>query len=391
MAELARELHLSLSSSDSEGVPEMASGATAVSSKWLPKANARFLRPVGVLAVGAALGTGSCMLTRQGRLRMPVDPLVPQSKSIKFTELPAELPKFPVAFPVPPNNECGAAICAEGDLCCPGGPGYGYSCGTSQAECCQGFLFDDAGQRSQVSVAIVCGEQDVCCNNDQGDPYCCASGNSCSNNVCVAGGGQCFSGDASVTVPERGLVRLAHVRIGDSVLVETASADIAYQKIEGFLHAASTEATSHVTISHETGELRLSETHLVYLITPSGEKMEAAAATVHTGDYLSIVAFDAEATTTSRVLSVWRSSHASGMYAPITASGKVIVDGVVSSSFALPNLAFAMSHGPMHVALYLSRAIRMLLGASIFSDKGPHGMVQGAPAALPPSFTAAAK
>eukprot|EP00929_Paragymnodinium_shiwhaense_P038622 TRINITY_DN20392_c1_g1_i1.p1 TRINITY_DN20392_c1_g1~~TRINITY_DN20392_c1_g1_i1.p1 ORF type:complete len:391 (+),score=41.46 TRINITY_DN20392_c1_g1_i1:65-1237(+) len=317
----------------------------------------RFLKPVGLVFCGLAAGCGGSMLTKQGRLRLPVKPLVAQSETIKFTKLPAVLPKFPVPYPVPPNNECGAAICAEGDLCCPGGPGYGYSCGTSNAVCCQGALFDDAGARSQVSVAIVCGEQDVCCENRQGDPYCCASGNICSNDVCVAGAGQCFSGDSSVAVRGRGRVRLAEVRTGDEVLVDNTLGSPQYEAVTQFLHVMDTDANSYVTVGHERGELRLSDNHMVFVASDSSERSDKSAGSLVVGDQLLVASDDDDrsVSASSRVLSVRRSRGADGMYAPMTASGKIVVDGIVASNFALATPSMPVSHGAMYAAFFVSR------------------------------------
>eukprot|EP00929_Paragymnodinium_shiwhaense_P038621 TRINITY_DN20392_c0_g1_i3.p1 TRINITY_DN20392_c0_g1~~TRINITY_DN20392_c0_g1_i3.p1 ORF type:complete len:296 (+),score=12.21 TRINITY_DN20392_c0_g1_i3:133-1020(+) len=233
--------------------------------------------------------------------------------------------------------------------------------------CCQGFLKDDQGAPSQVSVAIVCGEKDVCCTNDQSDPYCCASGNSCSNNVCVAGSGQCFSGDASVSVRGRGQVRLAELRLDDFVLVDRSLAEPAYEPVTRFLHASPDDATAFLTIGHQHGELRISDSHFVFTATPSGTRFEKSADAVKVGDELVVSGLDSKGgalLTSSRVFSVRRSSNSKGMYAPLTSSGKIIVDGVVASTFAQPARGLQVSHGAMHAAFYFSRV------SSFFQPRG---------------------
>eukprot|EP00929_Paragymnodinium_shiwhaense_P121050 TRINITY_DN93169_c0_g1_i1.p1 TRINITY_DN93169_c0_g1~~TRINITY_DN93169_c0_g1_i1.p1 ORF type:complete len:440 (+),score=50.94 TRINITY_DN93169_c0_g1_i1:163-1320(+) len=304
-------------------------------------------------AAGLALGYLCVVLSKDARLRLPRT-AVAAGKMDKITELPADLPRFPVAFSIPPGDKCGAASCSQGDLCCPGGPGYGYSCGTTNAVCCQGLLYCENGDPAQFSVAIVCGDGDVCCRNNQGNPYCCAQGNLCHAQVCIADDGECFPGSSQMQVLGRGSMPLAAVATTDKVLVQHASGSFAYEPVLGFVHELSAATTSFVTIAHEHGELRASEQHLIVAGGPSGFRTVAAGA-VQVGDLLVKSAPFQSVSHASRVLSVWRSRDGSGMYAPLTSSGKVVVDGVVASSYALPMGHRSMSQGSVHVAWFLVR------------------------------------
>eukprot|EP00929_Paragymnodinium_shiwhaense_P061430 TRINITY_DN3067_c1_g3_i1.p1 TRINITY_DN3067_c1_g3~~TRINITY_DN3067_c1_g3_i1.p1 ORF type:complete len:419 (-),score=88.23 TRINITY_DN3067_c1_g3_i1:252-1508(-) len=319
----------------------------------------RLAKSAGLIAVGIATGVGGFSVSEQGRYRAPVKPLARTSLQ-GLTKLPAELPKFPVAFPIPPNNECGAAICAEGDLCCPGGPGYGYSCGTSQAVCCQGFLENDDGSPSQVSVAIVCGEKDVCCRNDDSNPYCCASGNQCVNNVCVASGGQCFPGQSTIQTRDADSSPLALARIGDEVLVPDDLGNLKYEPIMHFLHQVESQTTEYVTVVHEYGELRASGSHIAFVTDAMGQRKDVAMSQLSPGDRVQVAGIDGSISNdlelvSSRVLALRRSRDASGMYAPLSASGQVIVDGVVASCYAQSSSGLPVSHSPMHAAMFLVR------------------------------------
>eukprot|EP00929_Paragymnodinium_shiwhaense_P061423 TRINITY_DN3067_c0_g1_i3.p2 TRINITY_DN3067_c0_g1~~TRINITY_DN3067_c0_g1_i3.p2 ORF type:complete len:380 (-),score=50.52 TRINITY_DN3067_c0_g1_i3:257-1396(-) len=322
----------------------------------------RLAKSASLVAVGVATGVGCFAVSEQGRFRAPVKPIA-RTPLDKLTELPAELPKFPVAFPIPPNNECGAAICAEGDLCCPGGPGYGYSCGTSQAVCCQGFLENDDGSPSQVSVAIVCGEKDVCCRNDDSNPYCCASGNQCKNNVCVASEGQCFPGDAAVQVRGGGRLSLSSLREGDEVLVSDTLGNLHYEPVVQFLHEDDTSNAAYVTIVHEHGEFRASDSHMAIVNDAYGVLRDLPAAQIKAGDELQVAGLDGMMM--SRVLAIRRSSNDSGMYAPLTPSGQVVVDDVVASCYARPSTGLAIPHGAMHAVMYFVRALRGPTAATI--------------------------
>merc|ERR1712151_1474488 len=75
------------------------------------------------------------------------------------------------------------------------------------------------------------------------------------------------------------------------------------------------------------------------------------------GDELIVVV---EGTTmTSSILSIERDSGEEGMFAPLMASGTVIVDGVVASNYAtVGNLQ--IPHGAMHAAFFPLRAYKQL-------------------------------
>eukprot|EP00929_Paragymnodinium_shiwhaense_P068551 TRINITY_DN3449_c0_g1_i5.p1 TRINITY_DN3449_c0_g1~~TRINITY_DN3449_c0_g1_i5.p1 ORF type:complete len:399 (-),score=40.69 TRINITY_DN3449_c0_g1_i5:231-1388(-) len=352
----------------------------------------RLAKSASLLAVGVATGIGCFSVSKQGRFRAPVTPLA-RTALQRLTKLPAELPKFPVAFPIPPNNECGAAICAEGDLCCPGGPGYGYSCGTSQAVCCQGFLFNDDGSPSQVSVAIVCGENDVCCKNGDGNPYCCASGNQCTNNVCVAGGGQCFPGDSTLQVLGKGAVPLASTNDGNRVLVKDSFGDLQYQPILSFLHQTHTELAQYVTVVHERGDVRMSDSHIASVVDTSGLQQYKHAAQLAPGDVVQISGpvDGASNLSLSTIISVRRSTGASGMFAPMTWSGHVIVDGVVASCYARPFLGFSVQHGAMHAAMFFMRNLKVYAADVLLPSRFPLEVEVGAVLAAVSIFLMSAK
>eukprot|EP00929_Paragymnodinium_shiwhaense_P061426 TRINITY_DN3067_c0_g4_i1.p1 TRINITY_DN3067_c0_g4~~TRINITY_DN3067_c0_g4_i1.p1 ORF type:complete len:389 (-),score=23.71 TRINITY_DN3067_c0_g4_i1:220-1386(-) len=331
----------------------------------------RLGKSVGFLAVGVATGMGVFSVTQQGRFRLPVQPLARGSLN-RLTKLPAELPKFPVAFPIPPNNECGAAICAEGDLCCPGGPGYGYSCGTTNAVCCQGFLENDDGSPSQVSVAIVCGENDVCCRNDDSNPYCCASGNQCVNNVCVAAAGQCFTGASTVLVRGRGPTPLASLSSEDEILVPDGFGSSRYEPLLQFLHRdeTTTSSSSYLSVLHEHGQLWASDSHIVFTTDASGLKKDVPVSQLASGDDLHLAGSEVGDVRArgSRVLAVRRSHDASGMYAPLTASGQVIVDGVVASCYARPFSRLQVTHGAIHAAMFVVRGFTSPVATGFLRD-----------------------
>merc|ERR1719272_1250059 len=57
------------------------------------------------------------------------------------------------------------------------------------------------------------------------------------------------------------------------------------------------------------------------------------------------------ATMTSTVLQINQKSMAMGMYAPLTHTGTIVVDGVVASNYALPDLSAKLPHSLAHFVL----------------------------------------
>jgi len=203
--------------------------------------------------------------------------------------------------------------------------------------------------------AVVCAAGGVGCINDGGASYCCAQGNICSNNVCLAGPGQCFPGEASAIVKSVGSVPMHTLHIGDEVLVKSG----AYEPVISFLHVTDRSEASHfLTVRHAHGELRVSPYHVVFVET--GDKL---AADLSTGDKVHVT--EESGVVLSEVLSVVQSSGGSGMFAPLTPSGKLVVDNVAASNYA----SYAHTwfpHSALHAVFFPARAFHVL-GLTLFA------------------------
>eukprot|EP00929_Paragymnodinium_shiwhaense_P114454 TRINITY_DN82852_c0_g1_i1.p1 TRINITY_DN82852_c0_g1~~TRINITY_DN82852_c0_g1_i1.p1 ORF type:complete len:402 (-),score=42.99 TRINITY_DN82852_c0_g1_i1:137-1342(-) len=323
-------------------------------------------RPLATLTVGAALGCVSHLRTLDGRLRAPEEPVavsgpVPITKGAtdETLSLPEMLNRFPEPFPVPEGDVCGAALCHEGDICCPGGPGYGFACGAPEAVCCQGVLYtQDRIHETQFSQAIVCADADTCCRNIHGNPYCCADGSQCSGDVCVAYHKECFPGDATVDVAGQGRTSVSDLRVGDSALVQRSTGEFAYSRIRGFLHHLAEDRSEYLTIVHTSGQLRISGSHLVF-VERSHVRSDTTAGHVTSGDKL-IAVGDSDEEITVRVMAVLRSPGAKGMYAPLTESGTLVVDGVAASNYATAFAPLDIPHGAMHASFFSSRIVQVI-------------------------------
>eukprot|EP00929_Paragymnodinium_shiwhaense_P049177 TRINITY_DN24822_c0_g1_i1.p1 TRINITY_DN24822_c0_g1~~TRINITY_DN24822_c0_g1_i1.p1 ORF type:complete len:393 (-),score=22.66 TRINITY_DN24822_c0_g1_i1:246-1352(-) len=296
------------------------------------------------ICVGFALGyaSHSCFTVR----RLPGPPVPPLNVSSGGTvQLQAVLDDgvYPPPFLIGNNRVCGAARCTPGDLCCPSAPGYGFACGRTNAVCCQ-------GNRGTV----VCAEAGTCCRNRHGAAYCCAQGNQCQSDVCVAGNGgsQCFPGHASVTL-EGGVKAVEALAVGDRVLVEEYPSVFSYQPVLDFLHANPDDTSDFLTIIHAAGQFRASANHMVFTTNTQGHRRSKAAFDIEVGDGL----FIAGHSDLVAVLCVKRAQTAAGMFAPLTASGTIVVDGASASTYAVGASDASVTHAPMHASFFLTRIV----------------------------------
>lgn len=163
----------------------------------------------------------------------------------------------------------------------------------------------------------------------------------------------CFPGEAIVSVQGKGDVPLTNVRTGDMVLV-ASQGQLKYEPILSFLHARKNAdaALSFVTIMHTKGMIRASASHIMFASTESGWTSKLAGE-VQVGDrvFVAGVLGDTWDGNPSRVLRIQRSSTMSGMYAPLTSSGTIVVDGVVASTYASPSAQKPLPHQLAHTFL----------------------------------------
>eukprot|EP00929_Paragymnodinium_shiwhaense_P121226 TRINITY_DN93396_c0_g1_i1.p1 TRINITY_DN93396_c0_g1~~TRINITY_DN93396_c0_g1_i1.p1 ORF type:complete len:375 (-),score=59.88 TRINITY_DN93396_c0_g1_i1:281-1405(-) len=337
VAESMTATHAPLATSESEAPPPMRLDG--------PSLSARIGRTAALLAGGLAVGFGGHLLTKQHRLRPPTAPVT--SGVELFGPILGDDGIYPPGFKIGANNICGAARCAENDLCCPGTFGYGNACGATNAVCCP-------GRRG----SLVCAQGGTCCRNRYRSAYCCAAGNLCSADVCVAAPGQCFPGDVKVQVRGRGAVNMRSVAAGEHVLVEAAPGLFRFEPLLGFLHGVDSmqeQPETYIAIGHSAGRLRASHKHLVFVLDGEAgtSRTSKKAADIEVGDCLVVGKAKLEVVC-SRVYSVEEEQGTSGMYAPFTASGNIVVDSVIASDFATCK-DLHVPHSSMQAAMFVAR------------------------------------
>ena len=133
------------------------------------------------------------------------------------------------------------------------------------------------------------------------------------------GGGFCFAGSNLVDVANRGPVRMQDLQLGDMVMVGQGI----YEPIYSFGHLAPMTIATFLQIKTTTSTLRLTHEHMVF--TKAGDVVPVSRLQV--GDYLL-----RGSSLDDRVESI-RTVQERGLYAPFTPSGKLVVNGILVSSY----------------------------------------------------------
>lgn len=181
--------------------------------------------------------------------------------------------------------------------------------------------------------------------------------------------GGCFSGSSYLTATNGRQIPISQVKPGDDILTTDWSGRVVSDKILTFLHwtppTDQTVQRAFTQLTMEDGNsITLTRNHLIKVITAStennhghhGDMTSFMAATfkyaksVSKGDFL--LGFSNQRashignTTLHRVDSVKEISLQTGVYAPLTKSGTVIVNGVLASCYAVVE-----NHDHAHIAL----------------------------------------
>jgi Hint module len=131
----------------------------------------------------------------------------------------------------------------------------------------------------------------------------------------------CFSSSATVTVRHKGLSRISDLQVGDQV--QTGNG---FAPIYGFAHSDSTTKAVFKQIYTEENAKRPLEISGEHLVFRANETNPVRADSIRIGHML---ATEAAGALVTRIGVVTRS----GLYAPLTTTGTINVDGIVSSCY----------------------------------------------------------
>jgi len=129
----------------------------------------------------------------------------------------------------------------------------------------------------------------------------------------------CFSADATCEVKGMGQVLMRDISLGDKVLVDTHK----YEPVYSFGHRSPFMETIFLRISTVSHQLVITGDHMVFL--ENGESVPASH--VQINDKLQLAENESELVTDIETI------KKRGAYAPFTASGTIIINGVKTSTF----------------------------------------------------------
>lgn len=182
--------------------------------------------------------------------------------------------------------------------------------------------------------------------------------------------GGCFPGRGEVVTPQ-GSVPLEVVRAGDLVQVMREDGSLAFSPVLMFLHRDPRVSRSFLRLTTASGTtLTLTSSHLIFLLegglapsaTPTVEDAlqhggVVLAGRLESGDFL-LVAGEG-GVRLEKLVSV--SHHVgAGVFAPLTAEGTVVVDGVVASCYAVIDSQAIAHWAFLPVRLYINLREAML-------------------------------
>lgn len=157
----------------------------------------------------------------------------------------------------------------------------------------------------------------------------------------AGGGNSCFPAEASVCERKIGCMRISELRVGDELRTGSGNS---FSPVVAFLHTDEQSFVEYMCISHSAGEdLHISPGHILRLLSRSEGARWVHAHLVRPGDMLHS---GAGPSMVSQVGTVRKQ----GAYAPLTASGQLLVEGVLCSCYASPP-SLKLSHSICHTAM----------------------------------------
>ena len=186
--------------------------------------------------------------------------------------------------------------------------------------------------------------------------------NSVSSSVCVSTTcklyyqktSACFPGSSHVSLPDGSTKSLADVRVGDHVLVS----DGTYEPVLDFIHLQRDTQVPYLRITSQnmSKALDISADHLIFLFEKGDEAVFAGELRV--GDRLNMVLSNG-VIVPDNIINIERVTL-TGLYAPLTPSGKIVVDGVLTSNYAAIN-----NHRLAHRTMTIYRFWIRTFGSSV--------------------------
>lgn len=169
----------------------------------------------------------------------------------------------------------------------------------------------------------------------------------------------CFTGDAVVMTPS-GEKAMRDVRVGDMVMTNEYG-KMTYARVTSWLHRLPEVKAAFIKLTTEQGAVvSMTPQHFIYKADCITEKMELVyAEDVQEGDCLMVKEADELVMTTVTAKSAF---YETGVYAPMTETGDLIVDNVYASCHNVIKTN-TLTHTFLNVASSMQQKIRSLFGS----------------------------
>ncbi|CAF0894546.1 unnamed protein product [Adineta steineri] len=173
----------------------------------------------------------------------------------------------------------------------------------------------------------------------------------------------CFSGSSEITLADGTTKPLSHIRIGDKVLVNQHNI---YEPILSFIHAKPDGLFSFLAIQVQSTKSNLSSTIFVspnHLIFDFDSGKALFAGKFRVGDRVQFI--ENNEIVPGKIINIELTKQ-EGYYAPLTSSGRIVVNGVVASNYATVS-----NHELAHQVMGIYRWWIDLFGGSLLNEEIP--------------------
>lgn len=169
----------------------------------------------------------------------------------------------------------------------------------------------------------------------------------------------CFAMGSAVTMANGATKEIQELQLNDQVQTITSTGEIIIDTVYMFLDRDETSPSHFVRLDYEGGFLELTLKHLVYTSNSSATIFSQSQATF--AEYVGVghsIYVRLNNTIEARRVRKTSLKFQNGYFAPVTRSGNIIVNGVVSSCYALIDHKLAhLALWPMRLFSYISSDI----------------------------------
>lgn len=184
----------------------------------------------------------------------------------------------------------------------------------------------------------------------------------------------CFPEDSTVLLESGARISMSSLRVGDKIAaMDSVSGDLVYSEVIMFLDRDVDRTRSFVNILTESGELlSITDSHLVHVVKKDTCEKASCVETIFAGNvelgHHVLVNRDGNIFY-DRVVKI-DVKRLRGVYAPLTATGTLVVDNVVASAYAVID-SQAIAHAafaPVRLANFVAENFNYLISAVTMAE-----------------------